>query len=118
MKTRKEMEYSGLFRKLSEWSQGIVGDDEFGDEFGDVDWHEMSWQSERVDLGDLRFRTVENYGGEGQGDRYWFVFEVEYADQIVHYRVSGYYASYDGGYYEEIQIVTPKDKMIVVWEAV
>lgn len=116
MKTRKEVEYAGLFRKLSEWSSGY--EEDYGDEFGNVEWDELTWQHEWMDLDDFRFRTVESFGGEGQGDSYWFVVEVEYADQIVNYRISGYYRSYDGGYYEDINVVKPKEEIITVWETV
>lgn len=42
-------------------------------------------------LGTVEF--VENFGGEGMGDRQWLVFKI--GDQ--HYQADHYYSSYDGG---------------------
>lgn len=44
---------------------------------------------------------VEEFGGEGQGDDYWVVVKVvdESGEERL-FRRNGWYASYDGGYYE------------------
>lgn len=44
---------------------------------------------------------VENFGGEGQGDQYWFVFSVNKSGEPESYwKVPGWYQSYNGGEYE------------------
>lgn len=47
--------------------------------------------------------TVENYGGEGQGDEYWVVISVTDIDtgETKFIRNNGWYASYDGGYFDD-----------------
>jgi hypothetical protein len=40
---------------------------------------------------------VAEYGGEGQGDDLWVVFQV--GDQF--FKVEGYYSSWDGGRYDD-----------------
>lgn len=117
MKTWKEVGYEGLFRHLSAFTNGehvdyLDPDRDF--EFGDVEWEEI-WSSEWTDLGDFKVRRIDSYGGEGQGNEYWMVLEVEFSDVTKAFEVSGYYASYDGGYYEEIKEVKPQDKVITVW---
>lgn len=120
MKTWKEVGYEGLFRRLSAYTNGESDEllDENRDyEFGDVYWEEI-WSSEFIDLEDFRVRRVDSYGGEGQGDDYWMVLEVEFSDVIKTFELSGYYASYDGGYYEDIKEVKPVDKVVTVWVSV
>lgn len=67
---------------------------------------------------------VDSHGGEGQGDQYWYVFKlIEHRDNVVgagtpqarHFKVDGYYASYSGGYYDEMYEVFPKQVMITEW---
>ncbi len=118
MKTWKAVGWSGLFRELAAYTNGESATNLDSDcvfEFGDVDWHEI-WSNEWEELDGFRFRNIDSYGGEGGGDAYWFVMEVEFADQIKHFEISGYYASYSGGYYEDIKEVKPVDKVVTVWE--
>ncbi|MBO0676908.1 hypothetical protein JRC04_05485 [Mycolicibacterium sp. S2-37] len=62
-------------------------------------------------------RKVEDFGGEGQGDQYWIVISITDADGNVRYfQRDGWYASYDGGYYEGPTFeVRPEEKTITVW---
>lgn len=42
-------------------------------------------------------RYVDGYGGENQGNTYWFVFSVQFEDGTTHlFRKNGYYTSYGG----------------------
>lgn len=120
MKTWKEVGYEGLFRNLCAYTTGEEAADFDPDrefEFGDVYWEEI-WSSEWIDLKDFKVRRVDSYGGEGQGDDYWMVLEVEFSDVVKAFELSGYYASYDGGYYENIKEVKPVDKVVTVWVSV
>lgn len=117
MRSWEEVGYEGLFRHLSAVTNGedvadLDPDRDF--EFGDVEWDEL-WAAYWTDLDDFKFRRVDSYGGEGQGDDYWFILEVEFSDQVKCFEISGYYASYSGGYYEDIKEVKPQDKVITVW---
>lgn len=117
MKTWDEVGYQGLYRNLCAYTNGenvtdYDPDREF--EWGDVEWEEI-WSSAFEDLGDFRVRRADSYGGEGGGEEYWMVLEVEFSDVIKTFELSGYYASYDGGYYNEIKEVKPMDKVITVW---
>lgn len=120
MKTWKEVGYEGLYRALWAYTNGedIADSDPNRDyEFGDVEWEEIR-SSAFEDLKNFRVRRADSYGGEGQGDEYWMVLEVEFSDVIKTFEVSGYYASYDGGYYENIKEVKPQEKVITVWVSV
>lgn len=117
MKTWEEVGYEGLYRALWAYTKGedIADSDLDRDyEFGDVEWGEI-WSSEWQDVGYFKVRRVDSYGGEGGGEEYWMVLEVEFSDVIKTFELSGYYASYDGGYYNEIKEVKPMDKVITVW---
>lgn len=63
--------------------------------------------------------TVDSYGGEGEGDRYWVVVKVEMEDGsgTRWFRKDGWYASYVGGSFDGDMIETsPKEKTVVVYE--
>lgn len=83
------------------------------DEFEDLllDWYE-SWDaighglresSGGQIIGGHRITTVEDHGGEGQGDERFIVFRVENPDTGVvrYFQRSGYYSSYDGSNWED-----------------
>lgn len=86
------------------------------------DWREffedLAWKDKVLDLPSIgQARYVDNFGGEGEGDQYWFVFSVTDADgETRFFRRDGYYASFYGGYYdgptEEVEQV---EKTIKVW---
>jgi hypothetical protein len=68
------------------------------------------------DLG--RVRVAEQFGGEGQGDQYYMVFEVVFDDDTTrHFTINGWYASYDGGYYDGPLVeVKPVQKVVTFYE--
>lgn len=66
-------------------------------------------------LGEVKY--VDDYGGEGQGDDYWVVFSVTGHDVTRHFRMEGWYQSYAGGEFDgDLKEVTPKEKVVTVWE--
>lgn len=64
---------------------------------------------------DWQLKKTDEYGGEGQGDEYWYVFSVSDGKTKRHIKVDGWYASYDGGWYDEWYEVFPKQKTVTVW---
>ena len=60
------------------------------------------------------------HGGEGEGDQAWVVLRIEHEDgQTKYYRKDGYYASFDGMYFDaDFTEVTPTPKTITVYKAV
>jgi hypothetical protein len=60
--------------------------------------------------------TEAEYGGEGQGEDYWVVVRVEKDGISTYWKYDGWYASYDGGYLENVYKVEPKQKMVTVYE--
>lgn len=96
-----------------------VADKENGEEFdysvlGEyVMWGD--WNGELTSLG-WSLKYVDNYGGEGYGDLYWYVFTVTDGNTTRHVKVDGAYASYYGGEYDKWFEVFPKEKVITVWE--
>jgi len=79
---------------------------------------ELAWGPARKDglelpnVGLLEF--VDSYGGEGQGDQYWMIFKL--GDQL--FKLDGWYASFDGGYYERILEVEAKEVTKTVYTTV
>ena len=64
-------------------------------------------------------RTVEDFGGKGQGENRWIVFKVTNAEGERLFRKSGYYASFYGTDWDgELEEVVAKEKTVTVFEAV
>lgn len=79
---------------------------------------ELKWGSARKDGLELpnigTLNLVESFGGEGQGDQYWLIFSL--GDQL--FKLDGWYASFDGGYYERILEVEAKEVTKTVYTTV
>lgn len=61
-----------------------------------------------------KIKTVDHYGGEGQGENLYTVWH--FVDHDVYIKAEGYYQSYDGGYYTSgWLIVRPEQKTITVY---
>lgn len=97
-------------------SSGRVNDPLF------IQWREMPneyTEKERQILEQLglgKVVTVEDYGGEGQGDTYYSV--KHFVDHDVYIRTDGWYASYEGGTYDQGYgyEVRPQEKTVIVYE--
>jgi len=65
------------------------------------------------------FEIVDEYGGEGMGESYWYVFKIKHPDhdEPVFIRFDGRYDSWNGSEFsDEFRIVEPKQKTITVYE--
>ena len=63
-------------------------------------------------------KTVDSYGGEGQGDDFWVVVSVSKEGEVTRYvKNVGWYASYDGGYFDSTKgtEVFPFKKIATSW---
>lgn len=58
---------------------------------------------------------VEQYGGEGCGDEYWFVFSVD-KDGVAEsfWKIPGWYQSYHGGEFEFSNVFEVESREVVV----
>jgi hypothetical protein len=50
----------------------------------------------------------EQHGGEGEGDKYWSVYEFKQGDESVHVKFDGWYASHVGSEMTDYFFVEPK----------
>lgn len=68
-------------------------------------------RSQSVELASGKVKKVAEFGGEGQGDTYYYVFSV--GNQ--YFKRSGYYDSYDGTDWEDSEFfeVFPKEVTII-----
>jgi hypothetical protein len=65
-------------------------------------------------------RLLEHHGGEGEGDDYYMVISVtdEMGDARL-FRRNGWYASYDGGYYEGPTVeVRAVDRLVTFYDEI
>ena len=53
--------------------------------------------AELADMGYV-IKSEDGYGGEGKGDSYWGVFSVKFASEVTFFKISGWYASYEGSH--------------------
>jgi len=68
---------------------------------------------------EYKFRGVDYFGGEGQGDSMWKVFEIKnkQTNEVVNFRVSAWYDSWDGAEWDgEIEIVEPVEVTVIEWK--
>lgn len=87
----------------------------------ETNWYWWAWETggEPTPIEGLgNVTTVEQFGGEGQGDRAWVVVKVEFPDGTVRYfKKDGYHASHDGTYFDgDFDEVTPQQKVVTVYE--
>lgn len=64
------------------------------------------------------FSHIEEFGGEGQGDEYWFVIKIRdlETEKDRWFKFYGWYQSYHGGEIEDIEEVVPKEVVVTKWE--
>lgn len=83
-------------------------------------WDYWAWEGDKpTEVEGLGLvTTVEQFGGEGQGDRAWVVVKVEFKNGSVRYfKKDGYHASFDGTYYDgDFSEVTPQEKVVTLYE--
>lgn len=60
-----------------------------------------------------QIKIIDSYGGEGQGDQYWYVIKLTHKNGSEHLvKLDGYYASYTGATYGEWFFVKPTQVMV------
>lgn len=74
-----------------------------------------------LDFGDLTFKEIEDFGGEGQGDHCHKVYLVteKSTGNKAHIKFDGYYNSNDGSSYDDgFYMVEPYEKVVQDWRKV
>jgi hypothetical protein len=122
----KKLTAEEIIERLKE----VFGDDEGGiSNYAYGEFHEvLAWDEikdlskedrtkvveDAIGLGEIK--EVEQYGGEGEGDRWWTV--KHFVDHDVYIKTRGYYSSYNGTdfYYGLGTEVKPTEKTITVFE--
>ena len=56
---------------------------------------------------------ADSYGGEGQGENYWTIYEFSNGNESVYVQFDGWYASYNGSEFDEWFFVEPKEVKVV-----
>jgi hypothetical protein len=56
---------------------------------------------------------LDNYGGEGQGENFWSVYQfTRRGEEALYIQFQGYYMSYDGATFHEYFFVEPRQVMV------
>lgn len=82
---------------------------------------EGTWQTpcddfETDELKNVKYKCVDNYGGEDQGSDYYAVYEFTEGTEKEYIKFQGWYASHYGSEFRELTFVTPKSKQVTVYE--
>lgn len=88
-------------------------------EFGEALSERSCEDGESIKINDIYSLTIaDSFGGEGQGDQYWFVFSVD-KDGVAEsfWKVPGWYQSYNGGEYEfnGVHEVESREVVVTKW---
>ena len=68
-------------------------------------------------LQNMKKRLKANHGGEGQGDKYWSIYEFKQGDESVHVKFDGWYASHVGSEMTDYFFVEPKQVTVTKYVA-
>jgi hypothetical protein len=69
------------------------------------------------DFENMRIVCIEDFGGEGQGDKRYVVFKFSDESGVKYFRKDGYYASYDGSTWDgDFREVKPVDRVVTFYE--
>lgn len=65
-------------------------------------------------------KSEDGYGGEGQGDSYWGVFSVTHNGETTYFKLSGWYASFNGAEvdYRDLTVVEKVPVQKYEWKKV
>jgi hypothetical protein len=83
---------------------------------GITDYGDYPEMEEELQQAGIDFECVEQEGGEGEGDQYHTVYKFTKGAEEVFVKFHGWYASYHGSEMNGYNIVTPKQKVITVYE--
>ena len=106
--------------------QVLVLNERFEEEYAEIDEDELEdvfSYSEAKQLPSYTIKMEESYGGEGQGDDYWFVLSItesailgEDLKDSIYIRFNGWYSSYNGTEWDGgFSIVYPKPVEKIEW---
>lgn len=62
--------------------------------------------------------SVESFGGEGEGEKYYEVYSFDNGKEKVFIKFNGWYASYNGAEFQDWFFVEPEEKTIIVYNKV
>lgn len=65
----------------------------------------------------IELKHKANHGGEGEGDKYWSVYEFKQGDESVHVKFDGWYASHVGSELTDYFFVKPKQVTVTQYVA-
>ena len=116
--TKKRDEFYDLHKE--EWASMSYKDKSNSESY--KEWAAMPSEYDKKEefilneLGLGKVVEVDQYGGEGQGDRWWSV--KHFVDHNVYIKITGHYSSYNGtdfyaGYGKEVK---PAEKVVTVFE--
>lgn len=105
--------YTGTFK---EWLEREFDEISYGLDASSI-WEHLKYEGSKGSYQGITGDRVAEFGGEGEGDRYWMVISASDGLTTRYFRRDGWYASYDGGHLDgDTYEVAPKTKTVVEYE--
>ena len=84
----------------------------------DMDYLDLeAWNDNEYNYNNYTVSQVDSFGGEGQGDTYYFVYKIVDNDtkEVNYLSFNFYYDSWNGTDFEDVVQVSPKEKIVIEW---
>jgi len=91
------------------------------DEVSEICGYEMEEYLTDYKNENYSFDQIEHFGGEGEGDEMWKVFEVKdlKTEEVTNFRVSGYYDSWNGTEWDRtVELVEAYEVTVTRWKGI
>lgn len=103
-------------------------EDDFEEEIQNFDFNNgdkiaemIPWKEKVLFVDGYSLSVEDEFGGEGEGDSYWFVFKLVLPNEKEYYvKYNGYYNSWDGTSWDsyEPELVEPYEKTVRDWRSI
>lgn len=97
------------------------GHEDYGDENTHFNGYDVEEYLSVYKNDKYEFKEIEHFGGEGEGDSMWKVFEIKNLqnDKIINFRLNAWYDSWNGAEWDgELEIVEPYEVTVTRWKGV
>jgi hypothetical protein len=107
-----------LLIESDEYIQRALFNQDFTSEFCKYDSNEEVEFKSKLQLLGIDTTSVDHYGGEGEGEKYYTVWKFSRDKEEVYFKFNGYYQSYNGSTYDDYFQVEPKEVQVIQYEPV
>jgi hypothetical protein len=107
-----------LLSESNEYTKRELFNDDYSSEFSKYDSEEDAEFKSKLQLLGIDIASVDHYGGEGKGEKYYTVWKFSRDKEEVYFKFNGYHQSYDGATYDDYFQVEPKEVKVIQYKPV